>query len=201
LEHLINGSEQVMLNFDPRAYMFHHDVGQIESLYHTNRDSLNVQIADEEAKIEQFAANPPARSEEEIEIGLPTAKEFAEWRLRANHDSLQIINQTFLLAVYHLWERSLIQWSGKDFKEPKKRYEWLASNGIDFDHEKMEDLREVTRVIKHEQAEKAFGRRPDLFLENTPDHEHLWLSDEDMAAFFQVIRSAGFRSQLPPTRV
>ena len=122
----------------------------------------------------------------------------AQYQIEQTEETIQVIRQTFLVALYHHWERSMLRWQGSTngrFKESPAT--WLAANSLPYDAEGMEDYRLLMKVIKHETGGDALiTRRPDLFPNGSHKLDDLHLSTAAVKRFFETIRGSGHQWKL-----
>jgi hypothetical protein len=115
--------------------------------------------------------------------------------------ALQVIRQSFAIALYHHWERSVMRWMGLKNYDYEKAYAWLKEQGMPVE-EGIEDLRILMRVVKHEKAnDELLTRRADLYNSKLPDFvprllpayegQFLHISDDAMTGFFTAVRGSG----------
>ncbi|OKO83550.1 hypothetical protein [Bradyrhizobium sp. NAS96.2] len=82
----------------------------------------------------------------------------------------RIYRQAFLISLYHLWERELLNMMPKKDYKDEDVFEFLKNKGFSPDEANLAALRLAANVAKHSggtSADQLYQLRPDLF--DTPE--------------------------------
>lgn len=105
--------------------------------------------------------------------------------------TIQVVRNSFILSLYHFWERRLGEWMQDRKASFEEKYVWLTANGLPLAKDLLEDLRQLCNLLKHENP--AIGqRRTDLFLNGEPKADEVALTQDHMEQFFTAVRGSGY---------
>jgi hypothetical protein len=128
-----------------------------------------------------------------------------EYVLESREKAVQALRQSFLLMIYHFWEKQVSKWAGCRVKPKKGESEHDAYlrhckiEGIAAAINQMNELRYLVNLIKHghgkqEWGDKLYEERKDFFevkyISDDP-YEYLKLEDHHVLDFVAVVRSSG----------
>ncbi|MEW5686902.1 MAG: hypothetical protein AB1942_18440 [Pseudomonadota bacterium] len=129
------------------------------------------------------------------------------------NEILKLIQESFVISLFHYWERQSKSWTGKMVYRHDDMMADLAARGMSPERASLDTLRLVANVAKHsagDSAEKLFAKRPDLFRHSVvaeetqiprrddepepayvPGYEDLRVSHELLEQFFADVRHSG----------
>jgi len=198
----------VAFNFDPRGVFFHSGLDTIEQGYSAATLGVMQEINKEKAAAYDYSRYIAAGGrpiEERAEDGgmIWSNDELLEVTIRTAEDGLMSLRKAFAVSVYHHWERSALQWTGKTNEKHDRLVEFVESMGYAA-HPKLRAVCDLTNLLKH--ANEKWGVQlhrtwPELF---TPDfvppseggwrtdwYEQVALSETNMSEIFDIVRASG----------
>lgn len=112
-------------------------------------------------------------------------------------DAMWALNQAFLIALFHFWERCTIAWCGISRYEHGQVMAWLRENGGDPDPDALRRLELACHCAKHgagPSANKLYAIAPDHFSEaDEIDSQSLRIGKTRMEAYFAAVFRAAPR--------
>jgi hypothetical protein len=181
-------------------FLYATGIKQIEEAYAVSASVMEERVAERLAKVE--AIDP---KDIKFEAGALDPRFIDVYLYEQDDIALQVIRQSFAIALYHHWERSVMRWMGLKNYEYEQAYAWLEDQGMPVD-DGIEDLRILMRVVKHEKAnEELLKRRADLYNAKLPDFvprllpayqgQFLHITDDAMTRFFKSLRNSGVTAE------
>tara|TARA_R110002020_G_scaffold25225_6_gene82117 strand:- start:1791 stop:2411 length:621 start_codon:yes stop_codon:yes gene_type:complete len=146
-----NKVDRLRLAFHAAVAPFHSELAELQ----TQHDAHAAKVQAKQAVWEEF--------DEETGSGWSFGEDLAERREDAD-DALLTIRKAFVMAVYHLWERSAQRW-GKSDDDHKGLVKALAKAGIGVDS-RLGELHLLVNCLKHNSKKAApelFANVPSLF--------------------------------------
>jgi hypothetical protein len=128
-----------------------------------------------------------------------------EYKIESLENSVQAMRKTFLVMIYHFWEREISKWAGDYVKIKSGESQHDAHlrhckiEGIDVATDQMSELQAAVNLIKHGHGRREWGNRlyklrNDLFtkkcVSNDP-YDHLQIESDHVLGFFTAVRSSG----------
>ena len=102
------------------AFLFDSGIRSIEGAYKLTAEVFERRVT-EAADLLAAIQREPTSTKSFVEAAFPRDV-FAKVSLEQAEATLQVIRQSFLMALYHHWERSVMRWQGvvgeRTFKEP-----------------------------------------------------------------------------------
>jgi hypothetical protein len=128
-----------------------------------------------------------------------------EYVLESREKAVQALRQSFLLLIYHFWEKQVSKWAGGHVKAKKGESQHDAHlrhckiEGIVVAINQMNELRVLVNLIKHghgkqEWGDRMYEERKDLFEDkyiSDDPYEYLKLEDHHVLNFVAAVRSSG----------
>jgi hypothetical protein len=170
-----------------RGLTFQQGLQIIESAWRESDRAMLDQCSRLEAELRQARAKEKGNAQT-----LLSGSYIIEYQLKQTALAIQTLREAFVLAMYHFWERALIDWMGNKNASYGDKYEWLAKHGLPLAKDCLEDLRELCRLLKHEKGDNILKRRPDYFATGTPVADDLHMTTAHMGEFLAGLRDSGY---------
>jgi len=105
--------------------------------------------------------------------------------------TIQVVRNSFVLSLYHFWERRLGEWMQDRKAAFEAKCAWLTANGLPLAKDALDDLRQLCNLLKHDNPAIA-SRRKDLLLNGEPKADEVVLTEAHMEQFFAAVRGSGY---------
>lgn len=193
----------VKLNLDFRGYEFRIGLNVLESNFRTSAEALakNVTIAQE--KLADYVASGDNHNEYDDDGNIVASHEqVLEYDIRIAQDSQLTFRKSFMIPLYHHWERYVRSLSPKYIPDHKGLVELLfKAKGITPDGG-LDKLHYLVNILKHNNrrwVEKLFPISSHMFPPKwiaVPDriidwYEMIRMNDDDVYDFIEIVRRSG----------
>lgn len=193
------------------AIRFAIDYSAVQTAYRSSREGLRARSKDAEAITRKSWG---LQQDEE----LPAEPDENGWSLKddfwiqvgeVEHESGaadEIIRQSFVIGLFHLWERHANRWCSTDGYSEEKTFAQLKSIGRYPKEDKLRQLRLLAHCLKHGPSSKPSGACnqlclacPELFKldepvgakPSAPSNENLSVNEELVNELFQAVIQSG----------
>jgi hypothetical protein len=191
---------------DGWGFLFRFQFEELRRAYHAARDASNRERTAIEAKWNELEAKVEAGTAAFIEEDAD-GNMIVDWGEQAGEALSEIervqriYRESFLISLYHFWERELLQRMKKTRVTDAEAYKFLKARGLFPQEYALTTLRLAANVAKHSEgpsAEQLQELRPELFdteemekWKASAGHEYLRITEEVLEAFFEAVRKSG----------
>ena len=112
-------------------------------------------------------------------------------------DTLEILRQTFMISLYHFWEKQVgSRLADSRYTQPAA-FKWIVNHNGTPDKKLLTQLRLAANCAKHGNTSQLYRNRPDMFDQRKiedwgvkPSQETLLVSDATLYQFFDAVESS-----------
>jgi len=194
----------VQINFNWWGYTFQEGINVLRQSFISARDALNrdVELAREEAigyqeSVDQGLIEPDIEYEDGIAI-LDHA-DVLQMHVETAEDGAMALRKAFVIAAYHLWERSARGWTKSEHGKHPKLIALTLAQGYPIS-QKLDAVRDLVNLLKH--AREKWGidlmaSWPQVFAPSfqgspkTDWYEAVSLTDEHVFEVFETLADSG----------
>ncbi|MGN7772192.1 hypothetical protein [Phyllobacterium sp. 22552] len=186
--------------FDVRSYKLHFGLDLLQSSFEISMEALYERIRSAEAKLAHYMENGGIVERDAEGNVIFDEVIVHEFELEEATECANTFRKSFMMSIYHQWERYARSVVGSnEFTHPKLIAK-LDAKGIVTDPS-ITEIHCLVNVIKHNSrawAEKLFDKNPNLFstlFAKLPDKEIDWyealiLTDNDVMRLIGIIRNS-----------
>jgi hypothetical protein len=198
----------VAFNFDPRAVFFHSGLDTIEQGYRAAIRGIAQEIDRKKAAAYDYTRHiatggAPIEERDDEDRLIWSNDDLLESTIQVAEDALMSLRKAYTVAVYHYWERSALQWTGKTNEKHDRLAALVEAMGYPIDP-RLHALRDLANLLKHASEKwgvKLHGSWSTLFPSNfvlptdggwrADWYEQVSLTEDDFLKVLTIVRASG----------
>lgn len=198
----------VAMNFDPRGAFFHSGLDTIQDGYRAAIRGIQQEIDRKKGALYDYnrhVADGGEPTDERDEDGrlIWSQEELLEATINVAENALMSLRKAYAVAIYHYWERSALQWTGRTNEKHDKLAKLVEKIGYGIDP-RLHALRDLANLLKH--ANDRWGAQlhgswsglfPSNFVLPTEGgwradwYDQVTLTEENFTKIIAIVRASG----------